>query len=131
MSASKELNYKKLDSLIGETFFRPTFNNTLGSIELLFSSGRINMIKNDSIREFLIAWPGYIDDMTEEEVYAATLFQDIYYPLISKYIMVPDVLNQINSVSFFGAKFVNNNLPDISFESDYNSLLKDRSFLTI
>ncbi len=124
----KELDKKELDSLIAETFYRPTFNNTLGSIELLFSSGRINMIKNDSIREFLIAWPGYIYDMTEEDMYAVTLFQDAYYPVISKHVMISDLINQSLSTSFFGARVVNNCFPDISFESDYNSLLKDKSF---
>ena len=79
--------YTKLlrDSLLAFTFYRPTFNNTQGTIELLFSSGRINMIENDSIREFLIAWPGNIEDMTEEEVYAMTVFEESYYPLLSKY----------------------------------------------
>lgn len=128
ISDSIEIDKNKLDSLIAETFYRPTFNNTLGTIELLFSSGRINMIRNDSIREFLIAWPGYIDDMTEEEVYAVTLFQDSYYPIISKYLMVSDVVNQNLSTSFFGAKVENEHFSSIPFESDYNGLLNDKSF---
>ena len=66
---SGEFEGHSLDSLMGLTFYRPTFNSKLGAIDLLFSSGKINMITNDSIREFLIAWPGLIDDMTEEEVY--------------------------------------------------------------
>lgn len=128
ISNSREFDKNTLNGLIAETFYRPTFNNTLGTIELLFSSGRINMIRNDSIREFLIAWPGYIDDMTEEEVYAVTLFEDSYYPIISKYLIVSDIVNLNLSTSFFGAKVENEHFSSIPFESDYNGLLNDKSF---
>lgn len=128
VSVSNKKDKKILDSLIAMTFYRPTFNNTLGSIELLFTSGRLNMIANDSIREFLIAWPGNIEDMTEEEDYAMGVFQEAYYPLISKYILISDVVNKNISISIFGQKMLNETFYAIPFESDYNALLKDKSF---
>jgi len=128
LSLSTDLNHKKLDSLIGQTFYRPTFNNKLGTIDLMFSSGKINMIKNNSIRKFLISWPEYIEDMTEEEVYAMTLFQNQYYPLISKYIMVANVINQKFSTSFFGTELQNDHFSAIHFNSDYSGLLQDKAF---
>ena len=128
LSAAHDIDKIKLDSLIADTFYRPTFNNTQGTIELLFTSGRINMIENDSIREFLISWPGNIDDMTEEEVYAMTVFQESYYPLLSKYIMISDVVNKNKSLSVFGSSIFNESFSNIPFESDYEGLLKDKAF---
>lgn len=118
-----------LDSLVGLTFYRPTFNNKQGAIDLLFTSGKINLIKNDSIREFLIAWPGSIDDMAEEEVYASTLFQEYYYPVVAKYILVQDVLAQIFSTSFFGTEVREEQYSALPASNDYEGLLKDRGFL--
>ena len=128
LSASPVIDKKKLDSLIAFTFYRPTFNNTQGTIELLFTSGRINMIENDSIREFLIAWPGNIEDMTEEEVYALTVFQESYYPLLSNYIIISDVVEKNKSLSVFGSSIFNETFPKIPFESDDETLLKDKAF---
>ena len=128
LGTSSAIDKKKLDSLIAFTFYRPTFNNTQGTIELLFTSGRINMIQNDSIRDFLIAWPGNIEDMTEEEVYAMTVFQESYYPLLSKYIVISDVVEKNKSLSVFGSSIYNETFPKIPFESDYENLLKDKAF---
>lgn len=74
ISNQKNFEDNKLDSLISQTCYRPTFNNELGTINLLFSSGKISLIQNDSIRGFLISWPGAIDDATEEDDYANNLF---------------------------------------------------------
>lgn len=128
LSNSPVIDKLKLDSLLAFTFYRPTFNNTQGTIELLFSSGRINMIENDSIREFLIAWPGNIEDMTEEEVYAMTVFEESYYPLLSKYIVISDVVEKNKSLSVFGSSIYNETFPKIPFKSDYEALLKDKAF---
>jgi len=50
LTNSMDFENKELDSLIGLTFYRPTFNNILGTIDQLFSSGKISLIQNDSIR---------------------------------------------------------------------------------
>ena len=51
MAGDSRIEDKIIDSLISETFYRPTFNNKQGGLDLLFSSGNINLIGNDSIRE--------------------------------------------------------------------------------
>lgn len=105
MAGSGVIKEGELDSLVGLTFYRPTFNNKEGSIELLFTSGKINLIRNDSIRELLMAWPGLIDDMVvEEEGYATTLFQDHYYPLVCKYVILDDIQVHAISTAFFGTE---------------------------
>ena len=129
MTRTNEIDESRVDSLLGLTFYRPTFNNELGSINFLFTSGKINLIENDSIRNFLIAWPGQVSDMTEEEVYAITFFQDRYYPKIAEHIMVHDVLVETNSTSFFGTEIFEGQFSDLAMEGDYESLFDDREFL--
>ena len=129
MAQTKTFDQNRIDSLLGLTFYRPTFNNELGSINFLFTSGKINLIENDSIRNFLIAWPGQVSDMTEEEVYAITFFQDRYYPKIAEHIMVHDVLVETNSTSFFGTDIFEGQFSDVAMEGNYESLFNDREFL--
>ena len=44
MASAGVIEERQLDSLIGLTFYRPTFNNKEGAIDLLFSSGKITQI---------------------------------------------------------------------------------------
>jgi hypothetical protein len=129
LADSNELPEEELDSLIGLTFYRPTFNNQLGFINLLFTSGKINLIKSDSIREFLIQWPGAIEDMIEEEDYALLMLQNHYYPTLAKYLVVQDLLDQGYSISFIGTEIKEEGYADAPFESDYEGLMNDKLFL--
>lgn len=129
LANTMDFENKELDSLVGLTFYRPTFNNILGTIDQLFSSGKISLIKNDAIRQFLISWPGSINDMIEEETYAMTLFQNNYYPVVAKHILIHDVIDQSFSTSFFGTGITQEEYSDIPLKSDREGLLKDREFL--
>jgi hypothetical protein len=120
---------RELDSLIGLTFYRPTFNNKQGAITLLFTSGKINLVENDSIRELLLSWPGLIDDMVEEEDFALKLFQEFYYPLLSKYVFLDGIIVTALSRSFFGTEIPEERYSTLAVESDYSGLLADRDFL--
>ena len=129
MASAGAIEGRKLDSLVGLTFYRPTFNNKEGSIDLLFSSGKINQIKNDSIRELLLAWPGLIDDMVEEEDYAVALFQDHYYPLLANYVVLDEIIGYAVSVAFFGTSIREERYNALPLQNDYKGLLNDRNFL--
>lgn len=128
LSSSQNLNKGALDSLIGFTFYRPTFNNTLGAIDLLFSSGKINLIKSEFIRDRLVSWPGDIADMAEEELYALELFRGPYFQILAKYIVVQDVLDQTFTTSFFGASITMETFAKAPITSNYKGLFKDREF---
>lgn len=125
-SGNKE---QDLDSLIALTFYRPTFNNKEGAINLLFSSGKINLIQNDSVRERLLSWPGLIDDMVEEEQYANHVFHDHYYPLLSKYIILDDIIIKMHSNLFIGTEVQDIRYQQLPIETDYEGYLRDRKLL--
>jgi hypothetical protein len=129
LANSDDFPEEELDSLIGLTFYRPTFNNQLGFINLLFTSGKINLIRSDSIKEFLIQWPGSIEDMIEEEQYALLMLQNHYYPVLAKYLVVQDLLDQGFSISFIGTEIQEEGYADAPFESDYKGLIDDKLFL--
>jgi hypothetical protein len=130
MAESKVINEKDLDSLIVLTFYTPTFNNKLGVIDLLFSSGKNNLIKNDSIKQFLIGWSGLIEDMTEEEDYGSLVFHNHYYPRVAKYLYLKDLDNESPGKSFISTEIPNReSYPELPFESDYEGLLRDKTFL--
>lgn len=120
-----EVDKQQMDSLISLTFYRPTFNNKLGSINLLFSSGKINLIKNDSIRNLLISLPGEIDDLIEEEVYANEDFHDHFAPLVFRYISFEDMQLQGFGSTLVG-KAHKRTYPKTSIrKSDFKGLLND------
>ena len=129
LSNTDDLQNEVLDSLLAITFNRPTFNNKQGAIDLLFTSGKINLVKNDAIREQLMAWPGTVEDVLEEEIYANNLFLGPYYETIAKYVMVQGLLNRSFSTSFFGAVVGGQNFPKSPLESDYQALFKDKNFM--
>ena len=123
------VNVALMDSLIGKTFYRPTFNNKMGSINLLFTSGKINLIKNDSIRDLLLATPGFIDDMIEEEVYANEAFQDYYTPIISRYAAFENILPNLQFQSTLLGPSTKNPFRNTEvIKSDYYGLLLDKDF---
>ena len=130
MADSQIFIEKDLDSLLELTFPTPTFNNKLGVIDLLFSSGKINLIKNDSIKQFLLSWSGLIEDMTEEEDYGTLIFHNHYYPTLSKYLYLKDLEGISPGKSFISTQIPKRkNYPELPFESDYEGLLKDKTFL--
>ena len=130
MADSQVIREKDLDSLIDLTTYTPTFNNKSGVINLIFSSGKINFIKNDSIKEFLIGWPGLIEDMTEEEEMGRLEEHDHYFPTISKYLLLGGNYERSAGKSFISLQIpvLEENNPGVFLENDYAGLFKDKMF---
>ena len=129
LTQTDQIEKEEMNGFLGLTMYRPTFNNKMGAINLLFSSGKINLIQSDSIKEKLLALPGAIDDMVEEEVYATEVFQTQYYPVLAKYIFIQDIVKYAFGTSFFGAIVQEDMYNAAAMESDHTSLLLDMEFL--
>ncbi len=67
--------------------------------------------------------------MTEEDEYAITFFQNNYYPIVAKFVIIQDVNNQSFSTSFFRAEILQDSYSDLALESNHKGLPKDRVFL--
>jgi len=123
---NNQQNFSKteLDSLLAILFINPTYNNQTGSLNILFNSGKINLITNENIKESLIKWPQRIDDVIEDELYASNHLLNELKPYMRKYISISDVNKAIN--------YKNLELFDTSikskFESNYSKMLNDIEF---
>lgn len=115
---------KQLDSIMATLFINPTYNNKTGTLDILFSSGKINLMSEPEIKKALILWPQQIDDVIEDEIYSSEHLRYEFYPLIRKYISVQAVNKQI--------QYKNLELTDPSiisgFKSDYKGLFKNIEF---
>jgi hypothetical protein len=114
----------QLDSLMAVLFINPTYNNKTGSLDILFTSGKINSISQPEIKEALILWPQQIDDVSEDEIYASETLRYEFYPFIRKYVSIQKVNNQIQykDLDLFDSSIRSD------FESDYEGLLSDMEF---
>ena len=123
---------KYLDSLFGWTLYVPTFNNEAGSLSVLLNTGKINLITNTELRNILIAWPGDVADMVEDEISDNNLYNNDYKNVLSDYISVNN-LTEVNITLFsrFGtptfAKMPDNPI----LKSDYESILRYKKFLNL
>jgi len=121
---------KYMDSLFEWTLYNPTFNNKSGSLQVLFNSGKINLIRNKELRNILIEWPGDVADMTEDEVTHTNLFNNVYQDLLSNYV----VWNNLAATNIdFWVRFdkpIFVKMPSNPIlRSDYKSLLNNKKFL--
>lgn len=122
---------EELDTLLARTLIRPTYNGRMGTLELLFSTGKINLIRNEELKSVLINWPGYIDDLKEEEVYANEYFTTTYSPHLAKYAVVPELHNTISGYSLFTER-TKGTVFEINHEvmkRNYDLLLADKKYL--
>lgn len=120
----------ELDSLFSILAYQPTYNNQSSSLEVLLSSGKINLLQDDSLKAMLLNWPGLVVDMTEGELNHSNFAENYYTPLIIKYISMNDIY------SFFklpanDSEFVPGFNRVLNFKSDYNSLFEDPGFENI
>jgi len=123
---TKQNNYsnQQLDSLMGNLFINPTYNGQSETLNILFNSGKINIISNDSIKNALVLWPQQVEDMTEDEIYSSNVLYKDLYPLLKRYVSIYEINNNIN---YKGLKLFNNQTQS-STNIDYNGLFKDREF---
>lgn len=127
-------NYRDvyLDSLFSKTLSGPTFNNKFGSLNVLLTSGKIDLILNHHIKEVLIEWPGDVADMIEDEVNQNELFLGRYSDMLAKYVSYNDL---VKAFAFPRARFNEITLEGVPensiMTSDYTTLLANKEFLNI
>ncbi len=132
----KTLNkYKKtyLDSILALTLASPTFNNNAGSLNVLLSSGKINLITDAALKKDLIEWPGDVEDMIEDEVIQHNLYNGPFQEILSEYVSWNDLVKKYTSfdrVRFEGVTL--EPMPDNPVsKSNYKALFSEIKFLNI
>lgn len=114
----------QLDSILATLFIDPTYNNKTGSLDILFTSGKINLMREPDIKEALILWPQKIEDNVEDEIYSSENLRDQFYPLVRKYISIQNANKQI---SYKNLQLTDPSIPS-AFKSDYEGLFGNIEF---
>lgn len=113
------------------TLQSPTFNNKAGSLNVLLTSGKINLITNYQLKESLIQWPGDVEDMIEDEISSDKLYHEVFIKLIHEYLSVNDLFQHFETKNLLRFDYIkmesisSNNI----IKSDYDSLLKNKKFI--
>ena len=112
------------------TLNSPTFNNQVGSLQVLFSTGKFNLISSDEIKNRLIAWPGQVEDMREEEIYHDQVYRGPYLDGIRRYVSLAQIGQGlgVSGLDFSGTQLGGKDLV-VPMQSDYPALMSDREFL--
>ncbi|MCJ7467105.1 MAG: DUF6090 family protein [Maribacter sp.] len=127
----KPYDNKKIDSLMMFTFYSPTFNDPVGSLQSLISSNRIDLIRNNVLKVRLMAWPSECNDMTEGEIIENNITVNQYCPLLFEHISVANVLKnfRISDLNFNRQSKSRGLTPSKFITSNYLSLFKDVRFI--
>jgi len=98
-------------------------NEEFSILEMLYSSGKINTISNDSLKSKLIEWPDKMEEMLEEQRVVQDLVIKELNPLIRKYMSTVNFLNGVRQ-----GKKIEEKIIDSPFPNDFKGLLNDRQF---
>ncbi|OEK04214.1 DUF6090 family protein [Roseivirga misakiensis] len=126
LSMGNTSDTKHLDSLLGKSIFTPTYNGKNSSLSIIINSGKINLLKNESLKSMLLKWPQQVEDMTEGELDAKKLTYNTWVPLISSYTSTNDwfVNGEFSNVLPFRKR-------KTSVKKNYKGLFEDDQFENI
>ncbi|MCJ7466437.1 MAG: DUF6090 family protein [Maribacter sp.] len=111
-----------IDSLLATATTTYRFNEKFSTMDMLFNSGKINTLSNDSLKFSLSNWPTLVEEMLEEQRLIVTNYEEIV-KVLDKYVSLRDILQRFS--------WSNYEMPKISpgtVKKDYQGLLKNRSF---
>ena len=95
-----------------------TYDPSDGILKDIISSGKIQIIKNDKLKNFLSNWNGILNDVKEDEIWAVTERNNIIYPFLYK---------NSNYTSTTQSSRANNKIIS-GFDTDYKAVYKFLEF---
>ncbi|WP_199757266.1 DUF6090 family protein [Formosa maritima] len=121
-----EENTNKLDSLFMVVFSYGSFNTTSGVLNEVINSGKLRIIKDDSLRKNLTQWPGKIDNMVEDIIIRRDQMNFQLQPFYSKHAPIKNG-NKYMSFASWSDKYEAKKMEDSNF--GYNiEALESREF---
>ena len=121
-----------LDSLFSKTLFAPTYNNEAGSLNVLLTSGKINLISSQELKNKLIAWPGDVADMIEDEISHLEIYKGPYSELLDNYVSWNDMVKQYVMRAKRFRQVDLESMPDNPIvSSDYYAILNNKRFVNL
>ncbi len=111
---------KELDTILLRAKIPPTYNGQTGTLDMLFNSGKVNIISNNKIKNLLISWPGLVSDMTEEELILQNLSYNQHSTIAFQYLSSSNI---VKTLKYRNIPF--QTFPKGSFISDYDAFFRD------
>jgi hypothetical protein len=93
-----------------------------GALISILGSDRLEIIRNDSLKRLLTAYPAYIKDFERSQSFLEEYVRDIQRPMVRSYLSLSDLL--LNEPRF-------DELKENIIKSDYEGLLKNRDYLNV
>ena len=123
-TGNRELKLSKIesDSLINWGLTNIiTYDPSNGIISDIISSGKIQIIKNEKLKNFLSNWNGILSDVKEDETWAVNERNNITFPFLYKNSNYTNITQGPQE----------NNLISSGFDSDYKTIYKLMEFENI
>jgi hypothetical protein len=112
-----------LDYTISRTVNGFKFNEEFKMLDVLFSTGLINDIKNEELKRKLIEWPQLVEEMLEEQRMHNTLLESEIRPFLASYVSLRAIYEKFD--------FRKYNIPKgepVTLIKNYDGLLADPLF---
>jgi hypothetical protein len=116
----KEENKAEIDSLLSKTINGLKFNEEFRMLEVVFNTGLINDIENESLKRELIQWPQKVEEMLEEQRMHNQVIDEKWLYHLSDYVSLRSIYEHFN--------FREYGIPPgepVTLKIDYQGLLED------
>jgi hypothetical protein len=80
-----------LDSLLSYSENAYTFNNSFQLLDLMFNTGRIDLIGNEKLKNHLLKWPFLVEETLEEQRLLMEIDVRLGYPIADQFIAQSDL----------------------------------------
>ncbi|GAB5410290.1 MAG: hypothetical protein BalsKO_26550 [Balneolaceae bacterium] len=87
LAEKEDFSLDHLDSLLVTLLMNTSFDPSTGVVEEIISTGRLSVLRDDSLRYLITQWPSVLRDQQEDIEIRSFHFQEILLPAISR--MVP------------------------------------------
>jgi len=94
-----------LDSLLSYSENAYTFNNSFQLLDLLFNTGRIDLIGNEQLKNHLLKWPFLVEETLEEQRYLMEIDIRLGYPVADQFIAQSDLSRYFTFRGYGSEKF--------------------------
>lgn len=105
-----DANLDSLNYHLGKTIIVPSFDPVNGISQELISTGKLQLIQNDSLKVQLTQWPSIVEDflLREEKIYASFIY-DQYIPFLIDNYQIREIILKIQNDSVVNEILHSNN----------------------
>jgi hypothetical protein len=113
----------KLDTCLVYILNAMTFNDQFKMLDALFSTGMINDLKDEDLKQRLLIWPQQVEEMMEEQRSRLEIYFNYLYPLLLKHVALREIYEQMG---FRGYNLPKGQAP--TYVTNYPGLLAEPTF---